>query len=95
MKKPLLLDGKPFDPNPAPPTWEKIREFLDKRPGEIFSFEGVYTALKIGTHQIYSFARDSRNDTYVFRGARKNLFGTPSAIQQYRKMTDAEGAHES
>lgn len=94
MKKTLLLDGKPFDPNPPRQILGKIAAFLDAHPGEVFTTNGVRDGVPAGHSAVSDFTRDKGYTSYVCRTTKILIFGAPSAIQEFKKLTEAAGKHE-
>jgi hypothetical protein len=92
---PLKLNGKPFDPHPPRPAFVKIAAWLDARPGEVFTRDVVTEQMKLGICTVTAFYHHSAYATYAARTSKLTVLGTPSAIQQYRKITESAGNRES
>lgn len=89
MAKPLLFNGKPFDPNPPSKATMTLKEWFDSRPeGGVFSPEEIVREGVIGRSTISKFIADAKFPTYVHRwGPRGEVaLGHPKEVARFKAM---------
>lgn len=81
MKKPLLLNGKPFVANSMRPILPKIAEYFDKAPeNEVFDKTELIRLRLACKSSLDSFMREKCFQKYFFKHGQHPLFGNPKAI---------------
>lgn len=85
MGKPLLFNGKPFDPNPPKEIDLKIKQWLDDNYG-VYTKTGLSQTGVAGEKSIFAFSRNPRYRDYsrIRPGTKVPLLvGSPAALKEY------------
>jgi hypothetical protein len=85
----LKLNGKPFDPKPAPKSVDAVKDFLDRQPqDELFSVTEMMARVGIGKDPMVRAVALLKDYTRLLR--QRRYWGNPSAIAELdRRMNEA------
>lgn len=89
MSKPLLLNGKVFDPFKPTPAQLKVKDFLEKNPDEVFSRQELCNRAQVGKDVLYHFRTSAYFAKYVLsvpERLEKTVYGVPQALKRYQDI---------
>lgn len=82
--KPLLYNGKPFNPNPPRGSFLRIAKWLDEHEG-VFTGRELRRQRVAGQPAVSDFALSPIHQDYVHKDATQIIYGSPSEMKRYLK----------